>query len=300
MFQPARRMVLLLLLAASLAHAAPPPTVPLRQLTLGGPEEPLPTVRMGLGVMTVLLFDAPMVLASVQADATLVKVVDGGERSLLLTLLRRPAAHEQPTVRVRYADGASPEWATFALQAPATEVDLQVHVRRRPQPLEACQSELAQARARCDSTDAGVWEFARRLGEAPVTFEALEPDRHQDRASGLIAYQAWLYQAGTFWLLVLTLENAPAGETWVPTEATWVPKVPKGKEGLWPAVPVRTVSLEAGPLAPGTRGRLAVETDLPPAGAPNVFTLTVRDRGGRQLTYEVIVDDFQQKKGRGR
>jgi uncharacterized protein (TIGR02268 family) len=252
-------------------------------------------VRMGLGVMTVLLFDAPMVLASVQADATLVKVVDGGERSLILTLLRRPAAHEQPTVRVRYADGASPEWATFALQAPPTEVDMQVHVRRRPQPLEACQSELAQTRARCDGTSAGVWEFARRLGEAPVTFEPLEPDRHQDRASGLSVHQAWLYQAGTFWLLLLTLENAPDGETWVPTEATWVPR---GEEG--PAVPVRTVSLEAGPLAPGTRGRLAVETDLPPAGAPDRFTLTVRDRGGRSLTYEVRLMPPQQKKGRGR
>lgn len=77
MFLPARRMVLSLLLAARLAHASPPPTVSLRELTLGGPEGPPARVRLGLGVMTVLLFDAPIVLASVQVEATLVKVVDG-------------------------------------------------------------------------------------------------------------------------------------------------------------------------------------------------------------------------------
>jgi uncharacterized protein (TIGR02268 family) len=286
--------VLLLLLATSLAHAAPPPTVPFRQATLGGPEEPPARVRMGVGVVTVLLFDAPIVLASMEMDDTLVKVVTGSELSLVLTLQRAPAAHEQPTVRVRYADGASPEWATFTVLAPPTGVDMQVHVRRPAQPLAGSPAELAQARARCDSTDAGVWEFARRLGEAPVTFKALEPDQHQDRASGLRVHHAWLYQAGTFWLLVLILENAPDGEVWLPTAATLVPKNAPG-----PAVPVRTVSLEEGPLAPGMRGRLAVETALPPAGAPARFTLTVRDQGGRQLTYEVRSGPPQQKKGEG-
>jgi hypothetical protein len=100
----------------------------------------------------------------------------------------------------------------------------------------------------------------------------------------LSVHQAGLYRAGTFWLLVLTVENAPDREAWVPTEATLIPKS-QGAPG--PAVPVRTVSLEERALAPGARGRLAVETDLPPAGATAEFTLTVRDPEGRQLAYEV-------------
>ncbi len=195
-------------------------------------------------------------------------------------------------MRVRYADGATPEWATLALLAPLTGVDMQVHVRRRPQPLEACQSELAQARARCDGTNAGVWEFTRRLGEAPVTFKALELGQHPDDASGLSVHHAGLYKAGTFWLLVLTVENAPEREAWMPTEATLVPEATQA-----PAVPVRTVSLEAGPLPPGARGRLAVETDLPPDGAAGPFTLTVRDQSGRQLTHKVLGGFSQRKKG---
>jgi len=129
-------------------------------------------VRMGVGVLTLVRFDAPIVLASVQADTTLVKVVKGDERSLLLTLLRTPAPEEQPTLRVRYADGASPGWASFTVLAPPTGADAQVEVRRQPGPLEGCQAELAQARMRCQGASAGLWGLVLRLGEADATFDS--------------------------------------------------------------------------------------------------------------------------------
>jgi len=143
-FQPSRQWAPLMLLAAHLAHAGPPLAEPGPQARPGGIEEPATRVRMGVGVLTLVRFDAPIVLASVQADTTLVKVVKGDERSLLLTLLRTPAPEEQPTLRVRYADGASPGWASFTVLAPPTGADAQVEVRRQPGPLEGCQAELAQ------------------------------------------------------------------------------------------------------------------------------------------------------------
>jgi hypothetical protein len=94
-------------------------------------------------------------------------------------------------------------------------------------------------------------------------------------------------------LLVLTIDNALDQEPWVPTEATLTPETLASA----PAVAVRTVSLEEGPLAPGARGRLAVETDLPPAAAGTAFKLTVRGTGGRQLTYRVVLPKPQAPEG---
>jgi uncharacterized protein (TIGR02268 family) len=292
LFQPARLALVLIVLSTRMAHAVQPPVLG-RQVTLpGAPDEPPPVVRMGLGVATTLLFDAPIVLASVQVDETLVKVLDGGEHSLILALLRAPATHEQPGLRVRYADSDSPGWATFTLLAPSTEVDTLLQVRRRPQPLEACQAELARTRARCDGSSAEVWVLARRLGKAGVTSTRLLPSADKRAAqSGLSVKWGLLHRAETFWLLVLTLDNAAGQEPWAPTEATLTPLSPGGsKAALAPAVAVRTVSLEEGALAPGSRGRLAVETEPPAAAAAGrYFLLTVRGTGGLQLTYEVFL-----------
>jgi hypothetical protein len=129
-----------------------------------------------------------------------------------------------------------------------------------------------------------VWVLARRLGEASVTFKRILPIQQQSGADGLSVQQGVLYRAGTFWLLVLTIDNAADQEPWVPTEAMLTPVTPTPTP-----VAVRTVSLEEGPLAPGARGRLAVETDVPPAAAGTAFQLTVRSAGGRQLIYTVFI-----------
>lgn len=293
MCQPAHLVLVLVLLATRLSHAAAPPPVLGRHVTLSeDPTKPPPVVPMGLGV-TLLLFDASIVLTSVQVDETLVKVLDGGEASLILVLLRTPTADEQPGLRVRYADADSPEWATFTLLVDPTEVDTRLHVKRRPQPLEACQAELAHARALCDRSSAEVWVLARRLGEASVTFIHLLPSPDKGSASGLSIQRGVLHRAGTFWLLVLTVDNAADQEPWGPTEATLTPETLASA----PAVAVRTVSLEEGPLAPGARGRLAVETELPPAAADRSFKLMVRGTGGRQLTYKVVIPESESMEG---
>jgi uncharacterized protein (TIGR02268 family) len=279
--QPAHLAVVLVLLVSRLTHAAQPSPLLGRHVTLPTePTEPPPAVRMSLNAVTVLLFDAPIVPGSVQVDETLVKVLGGGESALLLVLLRVPAAGEQPTLGVRYASSESPQWATLSLTTHPTEVDTQLHVRRRPDSLEVCQAELAQARALCDRSSAEAWVLARRLDKAHVEFITLEAFPKPDLASGLSVQEGLLYRAGTFWLIVLTVANAPDQEPWFPTEA-----VLSSLEQA--SVAVRTVSLEAGPLAPGAQGRLAVETDLPPAEWGSTFMLTVRGPGGRLLRYKV-------------
>lgn len=110
-------------------------------------------------------------------------------------------------------------------------------------------------------------------------------------------YSAGLYRAGTFWLFVLTLENAPDQQAWVPTGATCI-ITSMESPGL--AVPVSTVSLEADALAPGARGRLMVETELPPAGVTGTLILTVSGHGGRSLVYRVKLSELMRGKRQGR
>ena len=284
MYLPAHLVVVLVLLASRLTHAAQPPPLLGRHVTLpSAPNEPPPTAHMSMNVVTVLLFDAPIVPGSVQVDETLVRVLGGGEGALLLVLLRAPAAGEQPTLGVRYADSDNPQWASLTLTTHPSKVDTQLHVRRRPLPLEGCQAELAQARALCDRSGAEVWVLARRLDKAHVEFIALQASPEPDAASGLSVQEGLLYRAGTFWLIVLTVGNAPGQEPWFPTEAML-----RSLEQASP-VAVRTVSLEAGPLAAGAWGRLAVEIDLPPAEPGLPFDLTVRGPGGRMLRYRVAL-----------
>lgn len=94
------------------------------------PAEPLPALRVAAGVKTVIELDAEVDKASVQVDPTRVRLVDVGGRALFFETLVTPGEKEHWEVSVRYADGARPEWATFALVAHPTEMDTWVEATR--------------------------------------------------------------------------------------------------------------------------------------------------------------------------
>jgi uncharacterized protein (TIGR02268 family) len=150
---------LLLLLAVTAAEAQPARG---RSVTVAARlGEPLPELRAAAGYTTTLVLDAPVDKDSVQLDtprdAPRVRLVDVGERSIIFETLVTPGSQERWVLRARYADGAEPEWAAFALvAAPGNEVDLQVTAVRPRQALEPCQEQLAAAQARCTGTRAEV------------------------------------------------------------------------------------------------------------------------------------------------
>jgi uncharacterized protein (TIGR02268 family) len=272
---PAR--ALLLLLAVTAAEAQPARG---RSVTVAArPGEPLPEVRVAAGYTTTIVLDAPVDKNSVQLDtpqdAPRIRLVDVGERSIIFETLVTPGSQERWALRVRYADGAQPEWAAFALvAAPGSEVDLQIHAVRPRQALAPCQEQLAAAQARCEgarATRAEVWALADRLGGKSV--QALDVRATQAKGTA--------YRLGDGLLLVLKPVKKEAGPPWTPTAAVLRSKAAANEEVL-----VHAVHSRAGP--PGEWGEVAVEAALPSPAAGRLFELELRGASGQSLTVDRV------------
>ncbi len=219
------------------------------------------------------MFDAPLEKASVQLDRTRVALMDVGARSLVIEPVVSPGEKESWVLRVRYADGASPEWAVLALVSRPGEVDLQLDVIRQRQTLEACQAELAQARARGESSLAEVWVLADRLRGSTVQSQQV----HHDRARG------WAYRFEDGLLLAVEVWMGDGQQPWTPTAAVLRSRIDPRQEARVHAVHVREGSLTAGKWGP-----VAVEAALPSLAAGNIFILELRDAGGRSLVIDGV------------
>jgi uncharacterized protein (TIGR02268 family) len=245
-----------------------------RRVTVAAsPGEPLPEVRVAAGSVTVVVLTAPVDKGSVQLDTARIRLVDVGERTLVIEPVVTPGATERWVLRVRYTDGARPEWAAFALVSHPGEVDLQVTAVRQRQTLEACQEQLAAEQARCAGARAEVWVLADRLGGKAVQAEQILA-RHAE---------GWAYQLGDVVLLVVT-PTKKAGPPWTPTEATL-----RGNEAPNEEVKVRAVHVREGQSAPGEWSTLAVEAELPTPAAGSAFILELRDGSGQSLTVDGVV-----------
>lgn len=270
---------LLCLLAVTAAEAQSHATRSRRVTVTSSPSEPLPEVRVAAGVKTLLLLDLPIDKNSVQVETTRVQVLDVGERSVLVETLAAPGDKERWVLRVRYADGARPEWAAFALVAHTTEVDTWVEAVRPQQPFATYQEQLASAQARCEAPHAEVWVLADRLGGKLVQVEPLK----DGRATG------WSYRLGEGLLLVLT-PRPEAGPPWVPTAATL-----RGQENSKGEVKVRAVHVRPG--APGEWGTVAVEAELPSPEAGEKFDLELLGQSSQSLTLRNVKIPTAAKKG---
>lgn len=275
MLQPVTRAWALGILLMLTAAEAQPSAARARRVTIAAnPGEPLPEVRVAAASVTVIVLDAPVDKTSVQVDSTRVRLVDVGERTLVLEPVVTPADKERWVLRVRYADAAQPEWAAFALVSQPGEVDLQVTAVRQRQTLESCQATLAEAQARRAGTRAEVWVLADRLGGSSAVAQPLNipPMAH-----------GWVYRFETSVLLVLTPTSAAGLELRTPIVATLRPSRKGSAE-----VRVRAVHVREAPLAPGAEGTLAVEADLPPPDVGGRFTLELRDESGQILEVKEV------------
>jgi len=275
---------LLLLMTVTAAEAQSQATRG-RSVTLAvNPGEPLPEVRVAAGRKTLIVFDAALEKSSVQLDMTRVTLVDVGERSLIIEPVVNPGDNERWVLRVRYADGASPEWAAFALVSHPSEVDMQLEVVRQRQTLESCQAEMARQKA--GGRRAEVWVFADRLRGSSVRSQRIRgPKAH-----------GWIYRFEAGLLLVAQGRLGKGQRPWTPTSATL-----RAQEGSKEEVRVLSVQVREGPLVPGELPPVAVEAVLPSSAAGASFILELRGEGGQRLEIDrVFLPPVPREQGDGR
>lgn len=250
--------------------------IPGRSTTVGSSQAHLtPELYALRGVTTVLHFDADIDRASIQVDLARIKLVEVSLRVILLAPVMELAPGERLGLRVRYADGASPEEASFAIVSRPPTVDTVVTVLRRQDSLAACRAELAQSRANCAGAGEGVWEVVDRLAGAGVSttdLKDLSPGKMEVSMGGARAYRL------ATGLLLTVQANPPAGQRpWVPQSATVTCKKTRAE------VKVRTVAVRSQGAEPGVV-QVAVDTELPPSTAGPRFLLELRGADGRVFT----------------
>ena len=278
----------LALLLASAAAAQPQPgDMPkLRQRTVTLPAKGEDaTVQVARGTRTTLTFDSVLATKGVQLAGreTHFDRVDEDERLVSFRPRVDLAPGERLLLTVRFADGASPQEATFELVAAGEEVDASVEVVRRVSNAEALQAELRELKAKYealrDRSGAGGPEGLVASGwlTGHISSRAFVAQVPPGNASGLKVEDGLGYRTGQWALVVVRLRNLPGERPWAP-----------GTVRLFTArgAPVRVLSvrMDRPQLAAGEAGQLLVRTEAPVWPSTEELRLELKDtEGGRPL-----------------
>lgn len=231
----------------------------------------MPEVRVAAKVATYLVFDADIDRASVEVEgrATRFRLVDPGERTLYIEPLEAPKAGERLSVRVRYTDGASPAFASFALVSHPTVVDTRVEVVRRPSAPEV--QELEVALARCEAEGPSNLVLSGRLDMAGVRARSARLGKRVQ--AGMELLEGAGYRAGTWALVAVRVHNLPGQQPWAAGEL----RLTRADGTL---VKVLSLRMDRSPIAPGDTGLVVAETETPSWTADEVFRVELREKGG--------------------
>lgn len=271
MFQPAILVLVLALLGGTAARAQVAPAREKQERTVN-PADPQAEVRIAKGTATMILFPSEIRKKPVTVDASRIRVLDVGNRSIIVEAVEDLRADERQKIEVLFADGRAPERATFVLVTHPSEVDARIDVVRPEQTNAACQAEVRELRARCSAK--GPEDFVL-LGYVDKTgVRTAKVDAHDDTARGFVSHGGTSYR-GYGWALIEVRIRPPLhGPPWTPIEATLT-----GKDG--DRLRVRLVTAGKGEPALGESVRvLVVLEELPPAEGL-VFTLEVLGEDGR-------------------
>jgi len=262
-------------------------------------------VRLAPGIPATLNFaDAELNPQKVRLDPTArVKFLTIAERSV--TLVAEGDLGEGVTLRVAFVNEPALAEPAFQLITDADVADGQVMVFRsanapelmqaRVTELEArsaaCEAELATQRERSKATGPAGWVLSGQVEEGGVNVANLK--RWSDLGTaGVKAASVRRFLADEWVVLEVEVQN-DSGQPWRPGQA-WLENASTGR------VEARTVGTMAEVLAPGERGRVAVEFRGWPRSEGEVFGLVVQDAdGARPLsgTGVVIEDKKQEKSG---
>lgn len=271
-----------------------------RQLTLRAEEPPvLHPLHVAAGEVTTVTFDAPIVPESV-------------DRSVLAPFFSRVAVHEdvlvlkasmdvpvgkEPVLTVRFAGTGSPAQVGFVLTTVGAEVDSQVEVFRQGRTAQDLGRELADLRARCAVTEAGLATLRaqcalRGLGGAvlmgDVTREGVAVTylREPSVSPGMTAKSPHvLYRTENTRAFSTLLLNAVGSAPWIPGFARMTPRGPNAPPAL--ELPLL---MQVKQLSPGEQATVVVEWHaLPDLPAGTHFTLEVLDaKGERGARWEEV------------
>jgi uncharacterized protein (TIGR02268 family) len=234
-------------------------------------------LHVAAGTATVLLFDSPVLPASLELGASRERFerIDITERALILLPRLELAPHERIPLTVRFADGHFPHRATFALTTEPGEVDLQVRVFRTALAPEALVEQLGAVQARCE--DSGRFSnllFTRDLGNGIVA-EQLSSRVTGDEDSPLLhVVDLRAFVAPGLMALAVTLVLAEGQPGWRPG------RVEVLDEKTAEQVPVRAADLDVQELRPGVLGRFVLELRTSPTSTAERIRINVHEQGG--------------------
>ncbi|CAM4433192.1 DUF2381 domain-containing protein [Corallococcus exiguus] len=231
--------------------------------------DPLPIVHVAGDTPTLFLFTSPIQKKTLTFDESRIRVLDAGERSVIVQPVADLGKGERQEIGVFFADGQVQTRAAFVLVTDPAEVDSRIDVQR-PEPLNtACQPAQAPAPKPEDFVLLGL------VDNEGVTTSSWQGKRTAVQGLALESFVAF---RGTGWILadvkILNRLDQPA---WTPREATFV-----GRVGA--PLRARLVTEKPGPILPGETGRVLAVVELPEAQADLVFTLEMRGDGGRRFT----------------
>jgi len=286
LLQPVRLALVLALLGgtAPRAEAAPGRTKRERPVAVvGNPAEPLPEIRVEAATPTWLFFPAAIAKstltvdeqprtidsAALPADGSRIRVLDVGERSVIVQPVEDLRKGERHEVAVFFTDGRAPARAAFVLVTDPAEVDARIVVERPVPPDAACPPESPRPPPKPE--DFVLLGYVNSDGVKTGMF-----DEAADEAQGLRAREGGTFR-GAGWVLVdARIDNAAGQPAWTPQEATLT-----GKGGV--SLRARLVPVGAEQIAPGKVLRVIFVADAPPPSAGEYFALEIRGAGGRNL-----------------
>lgn len=232
------------------------------------PTDPLPVVRVARDTPTLFLFPAPINRKTLTFDESRIRVLDAGERSVIVQPVADLAEGERYEVGVFFADGRAPARAAFSLVTDPAEVDIQINVQR---------PELAGATCPVDEPRAPSPEDFVLLGLVDKEGVSATPiKRSRDATQGISVVSAIAYR-GNGWVLVdADIRNEAGHSPWTPRVATLT-----GRVGL--PLKARIVQVDSGAIPAGGYGRVLIATETSQLSASPVFTLEIVG-DGRTLT----------------
>jgi uncharacterized protein (TIGR02268 family) len=275
LFQSAPLAVALVLLAGATARAQAPGREQ-RQRTVtvtGNPAEPQHEVRVSSDTPTALVFGADIRKKSLRVDATRIRVLDTGARSIIVQAVKPLENGERQELEVEFADEKAPARAFFVLVGHASEIDAFVTVARQEPSSPACPAEVhAGIKGPEDLLLSGYMDGGG-VPTSPI-------DEVTDKANGLETRKGVAYRGKGWLMFQVRIRNTRGPQPWVPTEATLTSKTGAKVRG-------RVVRENVGEPAPGEKVRVLVVTEEPPPSAGLSFILELSGADGRSMTIPI-------------
>ncbi|MFP2899870.1 DUF2381 family protein [Corallococcus sp. 4LFB] len=296
-------LVLTVLMGTTAVAQSRTPTVrerKARQLTLRAEEPPvLLALHVAAQEVTTVTFDAPIVPESVDRSvlAPYFSRVAVHEDVLVLKASMDVPAGKEPVLTVRFAGSGAPARVGFVLTTVEAEVDSQVEVFRQGRTAQDLGKELADLRARCAVTEAGLATLRaqcalRGLGGAVLMGDvtprgvSVEYLREHPISTGMTAESPpVLYRTEHTRALSTLLINAVGSAPWIPGFARLTPRGPNAPPAL--ELPLL---MQVKQLAPGEQATVVVEWHaLPDLPAGTQVTLELLDaKGERGVRWEQV------------